>query len=96
MKILLVSVGLLVILAAPRLLLAEEQVRDQRGAVLEYRLQHPNGVTYAYDRSRNPIYIAVPVPDGKGAIDYRNHYGVHVGMGVPNTARDFRGPWHSK
>ncbi len=96
MKLLLMAASILLTLAAPCQLLAEEQVRDRRGAVLEYRVQDPNGVTYAYDRYRNPIYIAVPVPGGQGAIDYRDHHGVHVGMGVPGTARDFQGPWHNK
>ena len=74
------------------LCLAEEQVRDASGRVVEIR-QLQGSTTYAYDNYRNPIYTAIDVPDGKGAVDYRNHYGVHVGMGVPGTARDFRGPW---
>jgi hypothetical protein len=76
----------------PTLCLAEEQVRDASGRVVEIR-QMQGGATYAYDNYRNPIYIVIDVPGGKGAVDYRNHYGVHVGMGVPGTARDFRGPW---
>ena len=91
MKTLLLVIGIAVILA-PTLSMAEEQVRDASGRLVEIRQMH-GSTTYAYDNYRNPIYIAIEVPDGKGAVDYRNHYGVHVGMGVPGTARDFRGPW---
>jgi YD repeat-containing protein len=91
MKTLLIVISIALILI-PALTLAEEQVRDASGRVVEIR-QTQGGTTYAYDNYRNPIYIAIEVPDGKGAVDYRNHYGVHVGMGVPGTARDFRGPW---
>jgi len=92
MKNLFLAVNLLLVIAAPCLTRGEEQVRDGTGRVVEIRQLHGT-TTYAYDNYRNPIYIAVEVPGGKGAIDYRNHYGVHVGMGVPGTARDFRGPW---
>jgi YD repeat-containing protein len=85
-------VSVLAVALAPTLCLAEEQVRDASGRVIEIR-QMQGSTTYAYDNYRNPIYIAIDVPGGKGAVDYRNHYGIHVGMGVPGTARDFRGPW---
>ena len=92
MKTLLVMVNIMAILLAPALISTEEQVRDASGRVIEIRQMH-GSTTYAYDNYRNPIYIAIEVPGGKGAVDYRNHYGIHVGMGVPGTARDFRGPW---
>jgi YD repeat-containing protein len=92
MKALLLVVNIMAIALAPILCLAEEQVRDASGRVVEIRQMH-GSTTYAYDNYRNPIYIAIDVPGGKGAVDYRNHYGIHVGMGVPGTARDFRGPW---
>ncbi len=92
MKALLIGASIVVIALAPVLCIAEEQVRDVSGRVIEIR-QMQGGTTYGYDNYRNPIYTAIQVPGGKGAVDYRNHYGVHVGMGVPGTARDFRGPW---
>ncbi len=92
MKTLLLSVSIVAIALVHALCMAEEQVRDASGRVVEIRQTH-GSTTYGYDNYRNPIYIAIEVPDGKGAVDYRNHYGVHVGMGVPGTARDFRGPW---
>ncbi len=92
MKNLLLIVNLLAMLLAPTLVLAEEQVRDASGRLVEIRQLHGTA-TYAYDNYRNPIYVAIEVPGGKGAVDYRNHYGIHAGMGVPGTARDFRGPW---
>jgi len=92
MKNLLLIVNLVAVLLAPTLILAEEQVRDASGRLVEIRQLHGT-TTYAYDNYRNPIYVAIEVPGGKGAVDYRNHYGIHVGMGVPGTARDFRGPW---
>lgn len=92
MKTLLLVVNIVAIALAPTLGLAEEQVRDASGRVIEIRQMHGDA-TYAYDNYRNPIYVAIDVPGGKGAVDYRNHYGIHVGMGVPGTARDFRGPW---
>ena len=92
MKTLLLLFSLITILLSPSFILAEEQVRDGSGRIIEIRQMH-GSTTYAYDNYRNPIYVAIEVPGGKGAVDYRNHYGVHVGMGVPGTARDFRGPW---
>ncbi len=92
MKNLLFTVNIMAMLLAPTLILAEEQVRDASGRVIEIR-QMQGSTTYGYDNYRNPTYIAIEVPGGKGAVDYRNHYGIHVGMGVPGTARDFRGPW---
>ncbi len=92
MKILIMFVNIVIVAVGASLTLAEEQVRDATGRVVEIR-QTQGSTTYAYDNYRNPIYIAIDVPNGRGAVDYRNHYGIHVGMGVPGTAQDFRGPW---
>ena len=61
---------------------AEEQYVDQIGRVQEYRLQSGN-LTYAYDPYRNPKHLAIGIAGGKGAIDFRDPSGVHLGVGGP-------------
>jgi hypothetical protein len=61
---------------------AEEQYVDSVGRVQEYRLQSGN-LTYAYDAYRNPKHLAIGIVDGKGAIDFRDPSGVHLGVGGP-------------
>jgi hypothetical protein len=61
---------------------AEEQAADRMGRITEYRLQTGN-LTYAYDAYRNPKHLAIGIVGGKGAIDFRDPSGVHLGVGGP-------------
>lgn len=75
---------------------AEQQITDQSGRVVEIRQQWGNA-TYAYDGYRNPIYTGIGIQGGKGAIDYRDQHGVHVGVGGPGTLPwAVRGTWGSR
>jgi hypothetical protein len=89
---LLVVLSMLLVLIIPAIASAEEQVRDSTGRVVEIR-QQSGDTSYAYDGNRHPIYTATSVQDGKGALDYRDHYGVHVGIVVPGTAQDSQRRW---
>ncbi len=71
---------LIVSLILPGLVAGEEQAPDRRGRIEEYRQQYGN-VTYTYDAYRNLAYIAIGIAGGKGAIDYRDSSGVHLGVG---------------
>jgi hypothetical protein len=75
---------------------AEEQVFDSSGRLLEIRQQYGD-TSYAYDANRNPIYTATDVSGGKGVYDFRDKYGVHVGIGGPGTYPwAVRGTWGVK
>ncbi|MGO9571248.1 MAG: hypothetical protein ACLP5H_27300 [Desulfomonilaceae bacterium] len=92
MKNLLMAGSMIFALIIPALALAEEQVRDSTGRVVEIR-QSYGGTSYAYDGNRNPIYTATVVEGGKDALDYRDHHGVHIGIAVPGTAQDLQHKW---
>lgn len=79
MRTMLVLLAAIVMLSYPCILFAEEQVRDQSGRVVEIRQQYGN-TTYAYDANRNLLYTATRIPGGGGAVDFRDRYGVHVGV----------------
>lgn len=89
------KLAILVVVAilSPAFAKAEEQVLDSTGRVIEIRQQYGN-TTYAYDANRNPIYTAIGIEGGKGAIDYRDKYGVHVGVWGPGMYPwAVRGTW---
>jgi hypothetical protein len=69
-------------LLLPGLVMGEEQAPGRSGRIEEYRQQHGN-VTYTYDAYRNLAYIAIGIVGGKGAIDFRDSSGVHLGVGGP-------------
>lgn len=89
---LLIVGSILLMMIIPSLAPAEEQVRDRTGRVVEIR-QSSKGTSYAYDGNRNQIYTATTVRGGKGALDYRDHHGVHVGTAVTGTAQGIQKKW---
>lgn len=80
MKLALTAMVLLLIF--PSFSSAEEQILDSSGRLIEIRQQYGD-TTYAYDPNRNPIYTATDVAGGHGVFDFRDKYGVHVGVGGP-------------
>lgn len=60
---------------------AEEQVMDSTGRVIEIRQQYGD-TSYAYDGSRNFIYMAMPAGNGE-VLDYRDKWGVQIGLRGP-------------
>jgi hypothetical protein len=74
-------------LIAPRIGVAESEVRDQYGKVIEIRTQTGN-VTKAYDSRRNLIYTATRVGN---QVVFRDPSGVIIGVGGPGTISDPRG-----
>jgi hypothetical protein len=84
------------VLLVPCSVLAEEQVRDSFGRVTEIKQSYGNA-SYAYDWDRTPRYVAVRFPGGKGALNFIDKYGVHVGVGGPGTLPwAVRGTWGRK
>lgn len=79
--LLVIAIGIMVL---PVPSLAEEQLRDSSGVVIEIR-QESIGATYAFDGNRNPLYTAIGIPGGQGSVDYRNTSGVHTRIGGPGT-----------
>jgi hypothetical protein len=92
MSNILICCSVLLMLIIPSFVHAEEQVRDSTGRVVEIRQSH-GGTSYAYDGNRHRIYTATTVKGGKGALDYRDHHGIHVGIAVPGTAQDIGKKW---
>ncbi|HMK37581.1 MAG TPA: hypothetical protein VK463_21090 [Desulfomonilaceae bacterium] len=83
-------------LIAPSAARSEEQVLDSSGRILEIRQQYGD-TSYAYDANRNPIYTATNVWGGNGVFDFRDKYGVHVGVGGPGLYPwAVQGTWGSK
>ena len=91
------AVAVFCLMLFPCLTSGEEQVTDRSGRVVEIRQQRGTA-TYAYDGYRNPIYVGIGIQGGKGALDYRDQHGVHVGVGGTAGTLPWavRGTWGSK
>ena len=89
---LLTVASMLMMLIIPSLAACEEQVMDRTGRVVEIR-QRSGDTTYAYDGNRHAVYTATLVKGGKGALDFRDHHGVHVGIAVRGTAQELHQKW---
>jgi hypothetical protein len=88
-----VILAVIVLASLPYLALAEQQIRDPSGRVVEIRQEY-GSTTYAYDANRSFIYSATRIQGGGGALDYRDRHGIHVGVGGPGTLPwSVRGKW---
>lgn len=95
MKIRTVAYSAMLLLLGCTAAFAEHQIRDMSGRVVEIRQPYGN-TSYAYDGYRNPIYTAIDTGKG-GVMDYRDKYGVHVGVGGPGAYPwAVRGTWGAK
>ncbi len=72
-----VMAAIIGVLTVAPIAVAEEQVRDSSGKVVEIRQEY-GATTYAYDSGRNLIYTATPGGNG-GAVEYRDKYGTYIG-----------------
>ncbi|MGB6068175.1 MAG: hypothetical protein WBG50_25490 [Desulfomonilaceae bacterium] len=89
---LLTIASILMMLIIPPCAACEEQVTDSTGRVVDIK-QRSGDTSYAYDGNRHAIYTATSIKGGKGALDFRDHYGVHVGVSVPGTAQELHHKW---
>lgn len=76
---------------SPLLVLAEEQIRDQSGVVVEIRQSFGN-MSYAYDGNRNPLYVATSIPGNQEVVEYRDNRGVYLSIGGPGTIQWAQNP----